>query len=177
MRTLEQQQRGVLALIKERPANLDGDPWLQSLVSSREIGMAREIALWWRRFQIESQCRYTSRLMKRLGCFEFEVANYFQSNPTSPYIEQLAPAFLKLMQDHTDLLLSCVAKFELACIELRGGKLSDRHIVWDRDPNLTMSALDAFTSLPARELHVQYFMEISAAIPGYIACVREERLE
>lgn len=177
MRTLEQQQQGVLALIKERPADLGGDTWLQRLVSSREIGMAREIALWWRRFQIESQCRYTSRLMKRLGCFEFEVANYFQLNSTSPYIEELAPAFLKLMQEHTDSLLGCVAKFELACIELRDGKLSDRHIVWDRDPNLTMSALDAFTSLPVRELHVQYLMEISAGIPGYIVCVREECLE
>jgi hypothetical protein len=170
MTTLERQQRGVLALIKQRPLDENCDAWVESLQGSREIGMMREIALWWQRFQLEAQCRYTSRLLRRLGSFEREVTKFFQSNPASPYVEELAQAFLESLQDHPELLVRCVAKFELCSIGLHEGNSSSGRIVWDRDPAATMLALETFTPLPSCEPHVEYIVEISAAIPGHIAC-------
>ena len=172
--TLERQQLAVLALIKRRPVDLGGDPWLEQLASSRELDLVREIALWWRRFQIESLCRYTSRLLKRLGCFEREVEKYFEANATSPFIEQIAPAFLESLRAHPDPLLRSVAQFELACIRLREPSPQRFRIVWDRDPNLALAALDSFALLPAPD-GFEYVMQVDAAIPGSVACVRRTR--
>ena len=66
-------------------------------------------------------------------------------------------------------------KFELCVFMLRDGSLSCGQTVWDRDPAATMHALDNFTALPDREPSIEYVVEISAAISGHIACVRQER--
>ena len=89
---------GLLALIKGRGAPPD-DPYLQRVAGSRELAMVREIALWWRTFQLEAQCRFTSRLLKRLGSFQALVAAYFDNNATSPFVEELSLGFLR---DATD---------------------------------------------------------------------------
>jgi len=61
MTQLEQQQRGLLNLIKNRGLPTD-DVYLRQIAGSRELAMVREIAVWWRAFQIEDQCHFTSRL-------------------------------------------------------------------------------------------------------------------
>ncbi len=174
MSTLARQQLAVLALIKRRPADLGGDPWLEKLASSPELDLVREIALWWRRFQIESLCRYTSRLLKRRGCFEQVVEKYFEANATSPYIEQAGPAFLDSLRAHPDPLVCSVAQFELACIGLREPNPPHFRIVWDRDPNLALAALETFALLPAPD-GFEYVMDVDAAIPGAISCIRQPR--
>lgn len=170
MTSLERQQRGVLALLKQRPAIQAEDRWLESVSVSREIGMLREIALWWRRYQIEAQCRYTSRLLKRLGCFEDEAAKYFRASATSPYIEELALDFLQSLANHPDPLIRSVAAFESACLKLRAGILGDCQIVWDRDPSLTMAALDKSDPIPASEPGIAYVMKIDKGIASPISC-------
>ena len=84
MTHLERQQRGLLNLIKNRGVSPD-DPYLVHVAGSRELALVREIAVWWRAFQIEGQCRFTSRLLKRYQCFDTVVANYFNNNSTSPF--------------------------------------------------------------------------------------------
>lgn len=176
MTQLEIQQRGLLALIKERPINKNADPWLTCVADSPEVEMVRTIALWWRRYQIESQCRYTSRLLKRLDCFEADVARYFQENSTVPNIELMTQSFLRSLMDHPKPLVVSVACFELACLELATSDRSSR-IIWDRDPNATLRALDNFTALPPSETGCEYVMEIGTNVPGNVACVLVSRSE
>ncbi len=83
MTQLEAHQRGLLDLIKSRGDPSD-DPYLRRVAGSRELAMIREIAVWWRALQLETQCYFTSRLLKRLGCFDELIVTYFKRNATSP---------------------------------------------------------------------------------------------
>lgn len=174
MLSLEQQQHTVLAMIKGRTAQPSPDtypdPWLARVASSRGLQMVREIALWWRRFQIESQCRYTSRMMKRLDCFDSYVAQYFRSHSTSPSIEQFASEFLSSLEDHRDPVLRSVAQFELACISLHNSTLHSSTITWDRNPTRVITALDEFSPLPSADPQARYVMKVGPGSLGGITC-------
>lgn len=176
MTSLEQQQRGLLAIIKHRPVATDADPWLARVEGSREAALLSEIALWWRRFQIESQCRYTSRLLKRLGCYEAEVQRYFESNATSPYIEKMTTCFLRSLNKHPNALVKSVARFELACLNLDESVKRSR-IIWDRNPDLTFRALEQRTDLPEAEHGYLYVMDLSMDSHGSVCLSRIEHAE
>ena len=62
MTRLELYQRGLLDLVKKRGVAPE-DPYLRHVAESRALVVVREIAVWWRVFQIEAQCRFTSRLL------------------------------------------------------------------------------------------------------------------
>jgi len=112
MSELERRQRALLALLKQRPVADCNDPRLKRVAASRELEMLREIALWWRRFQIEAVCRSTSRLLKKLGRFHAEVAAYFAANATSPFIEDLADGFLEYLSGDENADVASLASLE-----------------------------------------------------------------
>jgi hypothetical protein len=174
MLNLEQQQLGLLAMLRDRPTELPSDPWLQSVAKSDGLKMIHRIAGWWQRFQIEGQCRYTSRLMKRLGCFEQYVEEYFNIHPTPPSIEELTSQFLSSVKQDNDPLLSSVAHFELACLRLNDEISSTDIVTWDRDPSQVLLALENFGTLPSPEPNVRFVMSLSASLPGSVSCVRVE---
>jgi hypothetical protein len=172
MTRLELQQRGLLDLIKGRGAPPD-DPYLRRVAGSRELAMVREIAIWWRAFQLEAQCRFTSRLLKRLGCFDALVMTYFNNNPTSPFIEELSRDFLSSLCTHHDRLIRAVSQFEYAFLKAKGGSADTFEILWDRHPDLVFLALEKSSALPAPELGCLYRMRIDRDLAGMIACTRE----
>jgi len=172
MTQLELQQRGLLDLVKSRGASQD-DPYLQLVADSRELAMVREIAVWWRVFQLEAQCRFTPRLLKRLGCFDALVTAYFNNHATSPFIEELSRDFLSSLRIHHDPLIRAVSQFELAFLETRAGSAEAFEILWDRHPDLVSLALENGTELPAPEPESCYRMRISRDLPGIVACTRE----
>jgi hypothetical protein len=184
MLTLEQQQRGLSGLILHRPvhgsaqcpsdpSHLQSDPWLRSAASSPGLKMIHAIALWWQRFQIEWTCRYTSRLMKRLDCFEPYLESHFRENPNPPSIERISAQFLNSLQDHPDPLLRAVARLELVCIQSRIARARITTIYWDRNPNLVMDALDRFGDLPKPEPGIRYVLRLGATLPNGVTCVRQ----
>ena len=172
MLTLEQQQRSLLAIVRGHSFKAPSDPWLEEVQASSGLKMIHTIALWWQRFQIEWQCRYTSRLMKRLGCFESYLADHFHKHPAPPSIEELTAQFLASLDQHDDPLLRAVARLELACIESKTAPASTT-IFWDRNPNQVMDALDRFAKLPEPEPKVRYILRMSANLPGGISCKRQ----
>ena len=177
MLTPEQQQRSLLAIIRGRSVDGDAvthsDPWLEEVQDSSGLKMIHTIALWWQRFQIEWQCRYTSRLMKRLGCFESYLADHFRKHPTPPSIEELTAQFLSSLQRHDDPLLRAVASLELACIRSSAAPSRATTIFWDRNPNQVMDALDRFAQLPAPEPKVRYILRMDSSLPGGVSCKRQ----
>jgi hypothetical protein len=172
MSTLELQQRGLLALIKNR-SGVPDDPYLRLVAQSRGLVMMRGIALWWRAFALEAQCRLTTRLLKRLGCFDALVASYFDHNPTSPFVEELSADFLDALQDHADPLVRAVARFEQALLALRAGSADTFEILWDRDPERVAQALATGGELPPPEPDSRYRLRVAGNLPGMMACERE----
>ena len=120
MMTLETQQRGLLDLVKSR-GGVPKEPYLRKVAGSAELGVVREIALWWRMYSLEGQCRFTARLLKRLGCFEDTVAEYFDNNATSFYVEDLGFGFLDSLRWHGDRVIRAVAQSEGALLRCKTG--------------------------------------------------------
>jgi len=170
MTSLEKQQRGLLALIKHRTVDTD-DAWLRQIAGSKQVDMLAEIALWWRLYQINEQCRYTARLLRRLGRYAEMVKAFFEGNVTSPYVEKLSRDFLTGLSVHPDPLLAAVSTFELACLEMPVSAKRWR-IVWDREPARVMLALDQEAEIPPAEADCHYVMQVGADVPGSAVCTR-----
>jgi hypothetical protein len=172
MMRLEVHQRGLLDLVKSRGMPPE-DPYLRRVAGSAELAIVREIAIWWRVFQLEAQCRFTSRLLKRLGCFGEIVTSYFNNNRTSPFVEELSHDFLSSLCMHFDPLIRATAQFEDAFLKARAGSTEHFEILWDRHPDLVFLALENGSELPSAEPGRVYRMRVSQEAPGMVACTRE----
>lgn len=176
MNSLEYRQRGLLNLIKGRGA--DGrDLYLDRVAHCRELAMLREIAVWWRKLHVASQCRFTARLLKRLGIFDTMLSQYFNNNATSPYIEELGLSFLSALGTHVDAMIRAVSQFEWAFHKVRAGCGDRFEISWDRHPAVFLCALAGDDELPGAEDGVLYRMKIGGDIPGLLECTRESELD
>jgi hypothetical protein len=173
---LEAQQRGLLALIKGRSAPAE-DGYLAQVTGSRELAMVREIALWWRAFQLEVKCPFSSRLLKRLGRFEALVAAYFDNNATSPFVEELSRDFLALLGVDEDPLVRIVSVFEHALLETRDGSSVVFEVVWDRHPDRFFRALNQGGDIPSGETGRRYRMRIASDLPHVVTCTMESDLQ
>jgi hypothetical protein len=172
MTQLERQQRGLLNLVKNRGVSAE-DAYLREVANSRGLEMVREIAVWWRAFQIEDQCHFTSRLLKRCECFEDVVVTYFNNHRTSPFIEELSQDFLNSLGDHPDRLIRAVSEFELALLKVRAGSDECFEVLWDRYPENVILALEESSWLPPPEIGCLYRMRIGRDLPRMVVCTRE----
>ena len=175
MTPLEFQQRGLLDLIKGR-ATTPQDPYLRRIEGSRELAMIREIAIWWRTFQLRVQCHFTSRLLERLHCFDTLVAAYFDKNPTSTFVEELSQGFLEVLKGHHDGLVRAVAQFESAWLLIRTGDTGKFEVLWDRHPDRVFLALENGTELPPAESECAYCIRMAQDLPQMFHCIRESRI-
>lgn len=171
---LEAYQRGLLDLVKNR-GNSPEDPYLRRVAGSAELAAIREIAIWWRIFQLEAQCRFTSRLLKRLGSFGETVSSYFNDNRTSPYVEELSHDFLNSPCVRFDPLIRATSQFEDAFLQVRAGSSEQFEVLWDRHPDRVFSALENGSELPPAEPDCVYRMKVARNLPGMVACTREHK--
>lgn len=173
MTTLETHQRGLLDLVKNRRL-LQTDPYLRRVENGPEIAIVREIAIWWRTFQIETQCPLVARVLKRYGLFNQTVTQYFDSNRTSPFVEELTHHFLTSLSEHTDPFLRSVSRFEHALLRARAGSEETKVILFDRNPDSAFLALEKTGTVPPAEPGVLYRMTVGRHLAGMFSCTREE---
>jgi hypothetical protein len=175
MSSLAAPQRGVLALIKNREIK-ERDAWINSIERSPQLEMLREIALWWRCFQLSAQCRFTTLLLRRMGCFEHTVASFFSGQGTSPYIEQLGRSFLVYVKNRSSGTIYMIAAIELAFDALRSMEIESpiQEIVCDRNPDEVFAALIQGNSLPEADPEFRYRLFVGRELPNGIQCVREK---
>jgi len=176
MTTLETYQRGLLDLVKSR-GGPPTDPYLRRVAGGAEIAVVREIAIWWRTFQIESQCPLVSRVLKHYGCFNQTVTQYFDANRTSPFVEELTHQFLASLCEHNDLFLRSVSRFEQALLRARAGPEETQVILFDRNPESVFLALEGTGILPPAEPERLYRMTVDRRLPGMFRCTREENAD
>ncbi len=149
MTSLGLQQRALLALLKKRPLpHEDCDEYLRCVAASDELGLVREIALWWRALGIERNCPLTAKLLRKTGRFEATVENFYCRQATSPYMEEMAVQFLEMVSMESDPLARTVAAFELAMARVAQGDTREFEIEWDRDPTAVLNALRTGDPLP-----------------------------
>jgi hypothetical protein len=158
MMTLEDLERGLVDAIKVRTASTPPDQ--RCVPVSSTLGVVRKTALVWRAFQLESQCPFTSRLLKRLGCFEAVMMDYFSRDAIWPDIEELSRNFLHSLRLNENALIRAVSQFELAALKAKGGRGEVFEILWDRDPDAVLSALQNDSALPAAECADRYRVRI-----------------
>lgn len=164
MTDLERQQRSLLALLKKRPLQSDGDEYLGRVAASEELCLLREIAVWWRKLGIERNCPHTTLLLKRIGRFEDAVETFYCQHATSPYAEAMAAQFTELVSTDPDALVCSVARFELAVLRASMGDTCDFVIEWDRDPTAVLDALHSGGPLPGPSR--TYRIKVSGAGPS-----------
>src|SRR5271166_3262233 len=112
MTSLPTQQRRLLKLIKGRTHDCIDDPYLSAVAHSRELAVIREIAVWWRAYQIQTCCPLTSKLLQRLDKFDRTVELFFSNTATSPFVEQLSADFLQYLLNDAHPLVPELASFE-----------------------------------------------------------------
>ncbi len=173
MTTLETYQRGLLDLVKSR-GTPPTDPYLCEVASSRGIEVVREIAVWWRAFQIATQCPLVSRLLKHHGCFDETIGQYFANNQTSPFVEELTNHFLLFLNGNNDHFLRSAAKFERALLSARAGSEDICEIYFDRNPDLAFQSLEQAGTIPPPEPGFRYRMIVDRHLPGMFRCTRED---
>jgi hypothetical protein len=172
MTNLEDQQRGLLNLVKRRDVT-PCDPYLEQVAASPGLAIMRETALFWREFQLQAQCRLTARLLERLGRFDALVASYFDRTATSPFVEELSREFLRSLRLHDDALIRAVSQWEYAVLEVKSGSAQAFEITWDRHPGRVFRALETGGQLPAAEPGVEYQVQVDQKLPGLVRCTRE----
>jgi len=116
---------------------------------SGALGVVRETALVWRALQLERQCPFTARLLRRLGCFESVLIDYFAVTAAWPDFEELSRDFLHSLRFDDNALIRAVSQFELAALQAKAGRGEVFEILWDRDPDAVLSALQNNGALPA----------------------------
>jgi hypothetical protein len=175
MLTLREQQQSLRRILTSTPAGeIETDPWLTEVLQSPGLAMTREIASWWLRFQLESQCLYTSRLMKRMRCYATYIDDHFSQNPTPPAIEELTFHFLSSLASHPDPLLRAVSIFELECLVPSATHHIPVAIVWNRNPHHVLDALSHGAELPEPDPCARYILTIGppSDSPRHVSCTR-----
>jgi hypothetical protein len=175
MTDLAQLQRSLLSLLKARPLASPVDPYLQRVAESNELSLAREIALWWRAFSLESYCVFTSTLLKRLGTFDQEIEAFFNEGATSPFIEQLSQDFLAWASTYKDPLVASMARFERTLLRVKRGDTGVYVFEWNRNPESLFSAILQGRQLPPAEMDHIYRITVSARIPKLVRCELVEK--
>jgi hypothetical protein len=170
MSALARQQRELLALVKGRTQAFE-DPYVRRVMVSHRLTVVRTIAIRWRMYQIEAQCRYTSRLCKRLGIFESRVERHFSEFDSSPHIDELSAQFLNAQSDAVEPLVRAVAATELALLRARAGQSDVVETRWDRNPDLVFRALENFEQIPPSE-DANYLLRIACDLPNFLECLR-----
>jgi len=164
---LAEHQRKLLSLIKGSYRAAPGDdPYLKAVDGSAQLELVREIATWWRIFDLERYCTLTSRLLKQRGGYETTVDRFVKTHAISPFINELAESFLLDLGESDDLLLREVALFELALTRVRRGDPESYVIDWQHDPVAVLTSLAKEQPVEAVETPERYRVTISASLEG-----------
>jgi hypothetical protein len=160
-------QRKLLGMIKGtyQPTEED-EPYLQTLNDSDNLDLVREIATWWRIFDLERYCILTSRLLKQRGTYESTVDRFVKTHAISPFINELGEAFMQDLSGSDDSLLAEVAAFELALTRVKRGDKSNHIINWEHNPAIVLSSLANEIPIEAEIPGGHYRVTVSAGLQG-----------
>jgi hypothetical protein len=164
---LAEHQRKLLSMIKGTyHASERDDPYLQAVDGSEHLEMVREIATWWRIFDLERYCILTTRLLKQRGEYEARVDRFVKTHTISPFINELSESFLKDLGGTEDRLVGEVALFELALTRVKRGDPSTYTLDWVHNPVAVLTGIVKGTDFEEDEASGNYRVTVGANLPG-----------
>lgn len=105
------------------------------LYRSENLAIVREIALWWRAFQMEQNCPLASGYLKQCRVFDAAIEAFYTRHNVSPYVEEAASQFLTFLSGWSkDGATKALAAFELAYINAKMGKPGSVIFYWHYNP-------------------------------------------
>jgi hypothetical protein len=160
-------QRQLLGLIKSSHVPAPEDhPYIHEVAGSDRLALVQEVIAWWRQVGLGRYCVLTSTLLRRRGRFEETVRWFVLSHPLSPFIEELAPAFLEALGTHDDPLVAAVARFEGALHRVKRGDRTRHTVDWQADPDEVLHALLNGLPLDEETWRGGYRTVVSHELPG-----------
>jgi len=149
-------------------AQPDSHPYERDLAQSPSLAVVRDIARWWRAYQLELYCLITSGLLQVQGDFDAAVADFFESTPNVPaWIEEAGNAFLAFIARRPDPVAASLAQFEAAMIAAKQGELPAATVInWGVHPyEVLRSALSQ--KIPQQYTAGRFQTLVSSNIEGY----------
>ena len=140
IRTLQTKIRDFLKMPVPSPAP-DDPPYIHQLARSEELTLAREIAHWWRAYQIEQFCPLTATWLQLQDQLDEKVTRFYENTNVSAFIEQASADFLDFLPADADSITRSIARFEKALIEVRRGEKKEYEIEWNMNPYMVLDAL------------------------------------
>ena len=135
-------QRQVRDLIKGRARHTElTDPYFNEVATSTGLALVREIIHWWRALGLERSCALTAAALKQQGIFESTVALFIREHRISPYVDELSRDFLDVTSGHDNDVISSVAQFERALLQVKRGDANSFVIAWRHDPVTVLNGL------------------------------------
>lgn len=172
MSALADYQRSIRDLLKKRTTGAALDPHLSEVAQSRELGLLREIAVWWREMAVNDNCSWTAGLLRKYGVLHQVVESFYCSENVSSYVDRAGEQFLELLSAHTDPLIASLARFELAVMKVRKGGPEEYIIIFDRNPDSVFVCLKNGGEVPPADPEWHYHARVSHRIPGLVSCDR-----
>lgn len=141
------------------------DVYLDQVANAPGLEILREIALWWRTFQIEQFCIFTAAYLRLQGCFDGHVQLFYADTNVSSFIEEAGLSFLRFMACDKDPTIAALANFEYALIQAKKGDQKETTVVWPCNPLALLQDILNQQNLPAEQGYRRYLTHISPKIP------------
>jgi hypothetical protein len=141
---LRQRQRAVLALLKGREPDaraMATDAWLQQVAVSPRLAVLQDIDIFWKEHSFLGRCPFTAGVLKGRGWLRAEVQTLIREQALSPFMEELARAFLQRETTHPDPLVATLAHFELALSRAAWGEAGEWTLGWTQEPYALLGRL------------------------------------
>jgi hypothetical protein len=160
-------QRKLLAMIKGTySTSTADDPYLRRVADSEGLAIAREVATFWRIYDMERYCVLTSRLLKARGVYEETVDAYVRTHALSAFINEVGESFLLSLAEGADSMLAEVARFELALTRVKRGDPASYTLEWEHDPARVLACLVQEIPIEPVDAAGRARVVVSAGIPG-----------
>lgn len=165
---LRQRQRAVLALLKGREPDaraMADDGWLRQVAASPRLDMLRDIDRFWKEHSLRERCPFTAGLLNARGWLHAEVQVLIREQALSPYMEELARAFLEHVATHRDPLAATLARFELALSRASWGEPGEFVVGWTQEPYALLGSLLAGVVPDYADGPAEWVTVVSATLP------------
>jgi len=150
MTTLADTQRTLAALVRGDAIPPPTDPYFAAVAASEGLVVTREVIIRWRDLLVREQCPLTTALLLRLGRHA-PLLNLLGQGEVPLFADELACAYLALMRDDDDPLVTAVASYERALLALLAGAAGPFEITWPCDPEETIGRLERGETLEGIE--------------------------
>jgi hypothetical protein len=168
---LADQQRELLALLKDGTRPVDGDAYLERVRGSRGLAMLQTIVAWWRRYDVERAAPLTCCALAHAGRLDAAIALLVDEGDVPRSIDVLGMRFMERVAEDEDTLMASIAATERALTLVARGDRTRHEIAWDRNPAPVLNAVLAGAAPPDGDPG-EFRVLVSSELPEMIAVER-----